>query len=529
MSAAIAFDARRKAMQALAEAEIAKSLPVQTHVGGYRVVDTTTDRDNIPASDRQEGMLVYVIADSTTYKLSDDLLTWIPEETVKTTPQSLTDSQQIVARQNLLVPSVDEVGGFPIIPPRTDSVATNYAAPAAGTPWGMSGAVSSHTVIAGINLGNDQRLCNSGTITDMEWFVPATLPVNCKVRFYIFRQHVGYTNRWGLVDFTADLRSLVTANDTVQKVTLPTPLYGCQIGDCIVPCLEYTSGSWGAGFHTIATPKIYSEWTTRDMYYAYSPPLNDGIPWEGGALTAGVSIPVIPYMQAPLIAIIGDSRIAGFPFTRSLLNPTQQYDKLGDIAYRTEQRTASTVRNLGIEGNTTTMMEARFATDVLAAKPTIVIIYPGCYNDLYHSVSVGDYTTNIAAMVTAALADGVKYVMVCSDMPFADPVYPYGSANICIQNVASDTRCSNARAWVTTQDPNQVWWCDLRPDLGEKRPSNYNAPAAIDPDWKDYNIWDLKQLFWNSAADRLHMNEAGASQMSRTSVSVLRNWLRRQP
>lgn len=44
--------------------------------GGYRTVTDTTQRDNIPAPRRKEGMLVYVTQTDTVYKLDADLLTW---------------------------------------------------------------------------------------------------------------------------------------------------------------------------------------------------------------------------------------------------------------------------------------------------------------------------------------------------------------------------------------------------------------------------------------------------------------------
>lgn len=44
--------------------------------GGYRSVGTTTERDAINAGRRKEGMLVWVAADSHTYRLATDLTTW---------------------------------------------------------------------------------------------------------------------------------------------------------------------------------------------------------------------------------------------------------------------------------------------------------------------------------------------------------------------------------------------------------------------------------------------------------------------
>lgn len=45
-------------------------------LGGYQVVGTDTARNNIPAVNRKQGMLVYVVADSLFYQLASDLVTW---------------------------------------------------------------------------------------------------------------------------------------------------------------------------------------------------------------------------------------------------------------------------------------------------------------------------------------------------------------------------------------------------------------------------------------------------------------------
>lgn len=45
--------------------------------GGLRVVDTISDRDNIPESRRKGGMLVKVVSDGETYELQNDLITWL--------------------------------------------------------------------------------------------------------------------------------------------------------------------------------------------------------------------------------------------------------------------------------------------------------------------------------------------------------------------------------------------------------------------------------------------------------------------
>ncbi len=45
-------------------------------LGGLQIVDTITDAGNIPALNRKEGMLVFIIDDNGIYKLESDLTTW---------------------------------------------------------------------------------------------------------------------------------------------------------------------------------------------------------------------------------------------------------------------------------------------------------------------------------------------------------------------------------------------------------------------------------------------------------------------
>lgn len=485
--------------------------------GGFRSVATLAARDAIPASRRKAGMRVYVSETSGQYELSSDLATWRLSEALLTSPQVLSDAQKITGRHNLGASGVGDMAGCPWMEARAGSVpASAIGKPAAGSVWGMDGPVDSHTRIAGMNLGNQFRLQNSGTVTHVEFYVPSTLPADCEVWAHIWRRE---EDRWDLVGSSGNLRSLLNANGTVQKVALAYPIQYARIGDYTCPELRYVSGSWGAGFHVISTPKVYDLWTSQDMKLAYSPTIADGALWDSATThPVGYSIPVTCYTAPPVWVVIGDSRIAGYPPTRALVSPTGQYAIHADIAYRLEQMLGLPCRNVGIEGNRTTHMVARFAADVLAAMPQGVIIAPGGYNDLYGGISEADYTTNVQTMMEAALADGC-YVVVCSDMPFKDPAYPFAT-DTDIQNAAMDTRCLNVRNLCATYDPRRVLWVDLRRDLGQERPNTGGAS------WQSGNRWDLKELFWSSANDRLHMSSAGAEQMARTVAGAIRGWFR---
>lgn len=50
--------------------------------GGYRSVATTADRDAIPSTRREAGMLVYVLATHQAWRLNDNLTAWIEVQAI---------------------------------------------------------------------------------------------------------------------------------------------------------------------------------------------------------------------------------------------------------------------------------------------------------------------------------------------------------------------------------------------------------------------------------------------------------------
>lgn len=59
-------------------AEIHPSHEARYGKGGYRTVATITERDAIPAPRREAGMLVFVEADESMWRLAADLAAWEP-------------------------------------------------------------------------------------------------------------------------------------------------------------------------------------------------------------------------------------------------------------------------------------------------------------------------------------------------------------------------------------------------------------------------------------------------------------------
>lgn len=444
-----------------------------------------------------------------------------------TSVQTLSSSQKIVHRQNTGNAGVEDVSGFPSVKPRPETVQIGcYIDPAAGVGFGMAAPVGANVRVGFVNQGNDSRINTSGTVREVEFYVPSTLPTNCAVKIHIWRKT---DVRWELIGSSDDIRSLLAATNGVERVTLPNPIRYAEIGDCIGGELDYTYGTWGAGFHQVATPQTYSDWTNRDYYWAYSPLMESGAQWELATHNDGNTIPIRCYGDPPVVILLGDSRCAGYPGTRSLLNPTQQYSKDADMAWRLERIIGRPVRNVGVEGNDTAEMWARFTNDVISAKARTLVILPGAYNNFYSATpTIATYTNEVRLMIDSALTNGVQYVAVCSDYPFWDSFAAgtnsiYGVGWTCIQGQTSDAFSAGVKSIVKTYPSDRVKWIDLRPDLGQTR-ADWG-----DPYWKAMNIWDLKDLFYASPSDRLHLSPAGADQTMRTVSRELRNWLKDFP
>ena len=201
--------------------------------GGFRSVPDLAARNSIPISRCKVGMKVFVVSEERSYVVSaitgePPAVTWSDQTELVTTPQTLTVAQQVTVQRNANLAAADTVAGMPTIASvGGDMNGGGSITPVAGTGWGMAGAVDAHTKIGFWNKGNQGRIVNSGIVRKVRFYVPSTLPANCELEILWLRQTA---TRWELVGRTSDLRSLVTANDTVQTVTLPNPV-PVEIGD----------------------------------------------------------------------------------------------------------------------------------------------------------------------------------------------------------------------------------------------------------------------------------------------------------
>lgn len=108
--------------------------------------------------------------------------------------------------------------------------------------------------------------------------------------------------------------------------------------------------------------------------------------------------------------IIGDSIASGNDTQVSYQNSGSWFS---DACAKSGQRLRY-LRNAGVGGDTSTEMLARFAADVTAYHPDIVVIAPVTPNDVSQAIPVATSKANIQAMVAAAVADGSRVILATS-------------------------------------------------------------------------------------------------------------------
>ncbi|MDQ3170081.1 MAG: GDSL-type esterase/lipase family protein [Acidobacteriota bacterium] len=122
------------------------------------------------------------------------------------------------------------------------------------------------------------------------------------------------------------------------------------------------------------------------------------------------------------IAAWGDSTTAGTPMFKSPIEapPDGEGDASAPFPYWLMQSEPSwDVRNLGVNGERTDQIRARWERDVAPLKPAAVVILAGV-NDVYQGRAIDHVTTQLRAMYDRAAAAGIPVI--------AGSIVPYNTA-----------------------------------------------------------------------------------------------------
>jgi uncharacterized protein (TIGR03437 family) len=276
----------------------------------------------------------------------------------------------------------------------------------------------------------------------------------------------------------------------VNTLTLVTPI-NVKEGDYVGFHLagDGSDDSSFSGVNGVVSPTG----TTQSMYF-----VRNAIPgvtaynWTAQILyfSGGVVVPIGIDMDSPDIVAIGDSLTSGSPISGSLLNTQVAFAP--NLAY--PSLLGTTAQNMGVPGQTTGQMVSRFAVDVTAANPKIVIIEGGV-NDIFAASSSPTIIANMQSMVSAAQAAGI--------LPIVLTVNPWGPMNT-IQSTSRDTinaallAMASANCLVINQDS----------VLGVFRAG---GPAG--------NLWNLNVHY--DSGDGGHLNADGYAQVAKAIASAI--------
>ncbi len=340
------------------------------------------------------------------------------------------------------------------------------------------------TVHEGITVAHHYRIRQTGTITQVKLYLSnKTYLTSFYIRIW---RKLGPTNYY-LVGASENILASLTAGQT-NTVTLASPITNVKEGDYVAYMFEISGGS---PFQVLTARTGVPN---CNLYYkADATPTTAGYAWEAQSVAAGYAVPIEVGMQAPHVVAIGSSITEGATEHRSycenlasspsLSRPDQTW-----LYYFAAMTNFECVyQNMGISGQTSTQIEARFATDVAAKKPRYAFIQAGL-NDIYlGSVTKAQFLANWTSMLNQCVAG--------STVPVVGLITPwYDNNGTSAQMRIMDDWNASLSALAATY------------------------PAAILVDFKHYiaafrpsgdagNYWNLQAVM--DCGDKLHLSSRG--------------------
>ncbi|MES2216679.1 MAG: tail fiber domain-containing protein [Patescibacteria group bacterium] len=271
--------------------------------------------------------------------------------------------------------------------------------------WGVNSGETSFECITTIH---DWRIRQNGT-----WERVGMNNVNKTglTGFYAEAWRINSNGTFDLVGRSENIVSSITAGG-LSTTTFATPIVGVREGDYPGYLLTYTS----------ATNKNFTASTTASSGGSYcvtnGSPTQQGYNWFGQSYTDKMGLVLEAYMQAPIFVTISDSILAGhggttvgsitYPDNYSFIESTDSTFTRGTVAYMLGNRTGWSYQNMGIGGQGTPHVVARFTSDVVNLYPKFVVIEIG--SNSVSTLSAATIAADWQTMINSATANGIKVV-----------------------------------------------------------------------------------------------------------------------
>jgi lysophospholipase L1-like esterase len=366
----------------------------------------------------------------------------------------------------------------------TDSVPINSVTTPSNTVTYLAATSGNGDFI--LNRLKTDRIRQAGNIIGMTLAKINSLTNVTIVQIIIWRKNVG--NLYDKVATSENLIGKISAGG-IQTITLTTPLT-VQEGDYIGFLLKTSSGS---------TNVLAADALANGMYYNITTiPADTDENWVLHGSSSNFLSTNYMLSQAPLLVGIGDSIMESYPLHESYVDPSTAWNGITKSwLYKLSQLNPNIiVQNLGIGGQTTTQIEARFDSQVVNAKPRVVVI-DGAINE----IPGGDEVTFLA-----------KYTSMF-DKCVTNNIIPI------VWKMTPWTAGTNAQ--LQTRD---IWNTDLTTLF-----NSYGFVGGTIIDWGSLlgqfraggdpgNLWDIIPAY---NVDNVHFNEAGQTVIANYVYSLL--------
>jgi len=289
---------------------------------------------------------------------------------------------------------------------------------------GDFGPTSGETSYEFLNIGNAQRLRQSGTVTRVKTSIASVTGVT-GLYAKVWRKLA--SNNYTLVGTSENLLSQASAG-SVNTLALATGITS-QVGDYIGLRVTYSSASIQllnseAPVSTSSTIYTVSNSTPDPTAYA----------WESQTATANTCVVVETYMVAPILVGIGDSIMSGNSTTTSLFETNGTYVAGLDFPSRISTATGWSAQNMGYSAQRiTSTIIARFTNDLINLAPRIALLEGGV-NDLRDGTTVSAIMVTYNLMLSNCVTAGITPV-VMGVMPFR--TYAIGITDAMLTNRSS--------------------------------------------------------------------------------------------
>lgn len=344
----------------------------------------------------------------------------------------------------------------------------------------LSNAFSAPNDRALMTKGGLSRIRTDGLLGKIRCYVNSITGV-AALNFKIWRK-----NGLGTYDYIGgeDIKSKITPGQW-NLITLTTP-FEVKVGDCYG--IEFDGSAYnGAIFGHSTHSTIYTF-----VYYTTNSLSSSPFDFEAVNLWNTYTPFIYCYVQSPLMVGIGESIIAGHPGHYSFIEASNVVDLANCIDGQLKLIDSNySVQNMGIGGQTSAVILARFQADCIDLKPKLAYICAG-WNDILGGVLKATYISNITAMLD--LCDANNIIPIIIKLP------PAGATYVNNSNMQKrDDWMASVKTLVESYTGGM--FIDLDSSMGEFRVGGDVG-----------NLWDLKDPY--DSGDGLHPSLEGYAKIA---------------